>query len=104
MMTDPNPNNAANNNPIYIGTVPTPNAGNVITTAPGQWYQWATTSSVPIIITTAQPLEFDFCEPPEEKVDDSSGHHCEKCNEFNEYAKLNTPENTFVCYKCKHGY
>lgn len=37
------------------------------------------------------------------KTDKDEGCTCIKCKEFNEYAKPNQPDDTFLCYRCKHN-
>ena len=41
--------------------------------------------------------------PSEEKKPETKGCACVKCREFNEYAKANQPDDTFMCYKCRNN-
>lgn len=35
-------------------------------------------------------------------VKKSAGCSCKRCKDFNEYAEVNQPDNTFICYTCRH--
>lgn len=56
------------------------------------------------VITSAPQIQLDLPGVPEavpEKKAD--GATCKRCEDFNEFAEPNQPDDTFLCYRCRHN-
>lgn len=43
-------------------------------------------------------------EKQEDNLEDKEGWHCHLCKEYYEFARINMPDKTFVCWACRNGY